>query len=318
MVRPRRVEMGNRSAAAGVQRARRLTCLLLAVAPWSAGVSAQQADARMPGLARDQQVVLVTGSTDGLGREVARRLAIRGAHVIVHGRNRERGEALVAEIERSGRGSAAFYRADFASLEEVRAFAARVLADYDRIDVLVNNAGIWLPRGERQTSADGHELQFAVNYLAGFLLTRLLLDRIVASAPARVVNVASGAQDALDFEDLMLERAYSGSTAYARSKLAQVLFTVDLAGELEGRGVTVVALHPATYMDTPMVREAGVTPRSTVDEGADAVMLLLTGSGIQSGDYYEGTRRARAHPQAYDAAARARLRQVSEQLTGGR
>lgn len=265
----------------------------------------------------DQQVVLVTGSTDGLGREVARRLAAGGAHVIVHGRNRERGDALVEEINAGGAGSARFYAADFGSIEEVRSLADAILRDYERLDVLVNNAGIWLNRSnERQLSADGHELHFAVNYLAGYALTRLLLPRLVDSAPARIVNVASAAQTPVDFDDPMMEDGYSGGRAYAQSKLAQVLFTVDLARELDGRDVIVTALHPATLMDTEMVREAGARARSTIDEGADAVMQLITASGIRSGDYYDGLERARANAQAYDEEARARLRRLSEELTG--
>lgn len=285
---------------------------LLWIGPASAQEREQNAGVRVD---PDQQVILVTGSTDGLGREVARRLAAGGAHVIVHGRNTERGQALVKEIEDTG-GSATFHAADFASLDEVRTLAETILREYDRLDVLVNNAGIWLNRpAERRLSADGHELHFAVNYLAGYALTRLLLPRLIESAPARIVNVASTAQTPLDFDDPMLESGYSGGRAYAQSKLAQILFTVDLARELEGRGVTVAALHPATLMDTPMVRAAGVRARATVDEGADAVMQLITANSIRSGDYYNGLERSRANAQAYDEDARSKLRRLSEQLT---
>ena len=262
------------------------------------------------------KVVLITGSTDGLGREVARRVAVLGAHVIVHGRNRQRGEAVVAEITRVGKGSARFYAADLGSLAEVRRFGETILRDYPTLHVLVNNAGIWASEGGRQVSADGHELQFAVNYLSGFLLTRLLLPRLVESQPSRIVNVASGAQSPIDFSDLMLERPGRASQGYAQSKLAQIMFTIDLANELEDTGVIVASLHPATLMDTTMVRESGVTPQSTVDEGADAVMNLIAGSGITSGGYYDGLQRSRAHRQAYDAAARERLRRISLDLTG--
>ena len=264
-----------------------------------------------------RQVILITGSTDGLGREVARRLAATGAHIIVHGRNRERGEGLVAEIERAGQGSAAFYPADLGSLDEVRALAAAIQRDYDRLDVLVNNAGIWLARSdERPTSADGHELHFAVNYLAGFLLTHLLKPLLLQSAPARIVNVASMAQTPIDFDDVMLESGYSAGRAYGQSKLAQVMFTFDLARELDGTGVTVHALHPATLMDTPMVEEAGVRPRATVEEGAEAVVHLVTADGLGSGGYFDGMRRARPADQAYDEAARERLRTLSAELVG--
>jgi NAD(P)-dependent dehydrogenase (short-subunit alcohol dehydrogenase family) len=279
-------------------------------------LQAAQPQQRARGAAEAQQVILVTGSTDGLGREVARRLGAAGAHVIVHGRNRERGQALVAEIEREGKGSAAFYAADLASLEQVRALASSILQDYSRLDVLVNNAGIWLPRGERQLSADGHELHFAVNYLSGFLLTRLLLPRLVQSAPSRIVNVSSGGQTPIDFNNVMLETDYSGARAYAQSKLAQVMFTFDLARELEGKNVIVNVLHPATRMDTRMIREGGVPPRSTVDEGAVAVLQLITAADIGSGQYFNRLTPARANEQAYDEAAREKLRILSRKLTG--
>lgn len=264
----------------------------------------------------ERQVILVTGSTDGLGAEVARRLASGGAHVIVHGRNRERGEALVAEIEAAGIGSAAFYAADLADLAAVRQFADTILRDYERLDVLVNNAGIWLADGERRVSADGHELHFAVNYLAGFVLTRRLLPLLGKGGAARVVNVASSAQQPMDFEDVMLEGSYSPGRAYAQSKLAQVTFTVDLAEELADTEVKVVALHPATLMDTQMVRDAGVRPRSTVEEGAEAVLNLITAPDLESGQYFNGLSPARAHDQAYDPVAREQLRRLSEELAG--
>ena len=262
------------------------------------------------------QNVLITGSTDGLGREVARRMAALGAHVIVHGRNGQRGAAVVEEITREGKGSARFYAADLASLAQVRTFAETILRDYPRLHVLVNNAGIWVTGGARQVSADGHELHFAVNYLSGFLLTRMFLPRLIESAPSRIVNVASGAQSPIDFDDVMLERPGRASQGYGQSKLAQILFTVDLAGELEGKNVTVAALHPATLMNTTMVKESGIAPQSTIDEGADAVMHLITGSDVESGQYYQGLRPARAHRQAYDSEARERLRGLSLRLTG--
>lgn len=283
---------------------------LIASGPYGASMSAEAQEPSMKGKA-----VFITGSTDGLGREVATRVASLGAHVIVHGRNQERGAAVVDEITRAGKGSARFYAADLASLDEVRRLAREILRDYDRIDVLVNNAGVLL-RNERQVSRDGHELQFAVNYLAGFLLTHMLMPRIVESAPSRIVNVASAAQSPIDFDDVMLERSGAASRGYGQSKLAQILFTMDLAGELRGRGVTVVALHPASLMDTNMVRSSGMSVRTTVDEGATAVMNLVTGSGIESGQYFNGLTPARAHAQAYDEAARARLRQLSLTLTG--
>src|SRR5690606_3869659 len=199
------------------------------------------------------KTALVTGSTDGLGRAVAVRLGALGATVLVHGRNRERGAEVVRDVEAAG-GSAVFDRADFASLDEVRALADTVLERHERLDLLINNAGIWTDGSdERRTSADGHELVFAVNYLAGYVLTHRLLPLIIRSAPARIVNVSSLAQQPIDFDDVMLEHGFSAGRAYAQSKLAQVMFTIDLARELEGTGVTVNSLHPATLMDTAMV-----------------------------------------------------------------
>lgn len=267
----------------------------------------------------DQPVILITGSTDGLGREVALRLGATGAHIIVHGRNRERGEAVVAEIERQGQGSARFYAADLGSLDQVKAFGDAILRDYRRLDVLVNNAGIWLTSdNERRLSDDGHELHFAVNYLSGYLLTHMLKPLLVAGAPSRVVNVSSTAQRAIDFDDVMMDDGYSGSRGYAQSKLAQVLFTIDLAAELEGAGVTVNALHPATLMNTSMVEEAGISPRATIDEGADAVMRLVTEPGLGTGLYFNGQRETRPNDQAYDAEARTKLRELSDRLIGDR
>ena len=189
-----------------------------------------------------------------------------------------------------------------------------------RLDLLVNNAGIGSggAQGVRQTSADGHELRFAVNYLAGFLLTDLLLPLIKQSAPARIVNVSSLGQQAIDFADVMLTRGYSGSRAYCQSKLAQIMFTIDLAYELEGSGVTVNALHPATYTDTTMVRQSGVTPISSVEEGAEAILKLATSLGLdgRSGLFFNGLREDRADTQAYDAEARQRLKAASVKLVG--
>lgn len=295
-----------------------LVPLGLLLAAIAAGVPAAAQLTAVAGVAprEGQAVVLVTGSTDGLGREVARRLASEGRHVIVHGRNVERGRELVDEIMAGGEGTARFYAADLASLDQVGALGDAIRRDYDRLDVLVNNAGIGSTAPERQVSADGHELRFAVNYLSGFLLTRMLLPLIVESAPSRIVNVASGAQNPIDFENVMLEREYSGGRAYGQSKLAQILFSFDLARELAGRDVFVGVLHPATYMDTNMVRMSGRTPVSTVDEGADAVMNLVTNTGLESGQYFNGLNPARANAQAYDEAARERLRVLSRELTG--
>jgi NAD(P)-dependent dehydrogenase (short-subunit alcohol dehydrogenase family) len=238
--------------------------------------------------------VLITGSTDGLGRALAGELAGRAHEVVVHGRSRERVEAVAREV-----GAAGGHVADFARLDDVRA-----LADAARgVDVLVNNAGVIL--AERQLSDDGIELTFQVNYLAGFLLTLLML-------PPRTVNVASVGQRAPDFDDLMLEHGYDGYRAYAQSKLAQIMFTFELA---ERRSDLVVnTLHPATLMDTKMVRETFGVARSTVAEGVEATARAVELEDV-SGRYFDGLRPARADRVAYDRGARRRLWDVSADLT---
>lgn len=264
----------------------------------------------------DKQVVLITGSTGGLGREVALRVAATGAHVIIHGRNVERGNEVVTQITEDGKGSARFFRVDLGDLNAVHEFAETIQENYDRLDILINNAGIATTRsGSRELSSDGYELMFAVNYLSGFLLTRKLLPLLIDSAPSRIINVASVAQASLDFDNVMLEKDYRGMRAYAQSKLAQIMFTIDLSLELEGKGVTAVSLHPATMMDTDMVVEdLGMEPRTSVHEGAEAVMHLVTGSDLVSGQYYMGLNPGRARDQAYDEVAREQLKRLSEKI----
>lgn len=268
----------------------------------------------------DGKTVLVTGSTDGVGRYVAAKLAAAGARVLIHGRDRERAGTLADEIKRQGHSEPIFYQADLSSLAAARQLAETVLAEHKRLDVFISNAGIGSRTlgTERRTSADGHELRFAVNYLSGFLLAHLLLPLLKASAPSRIVNVASLGQHPLDFDDVMLTKGYTGTRAYAQSKLAQIMFTVDLARELEGSGVTVNALHPATYMNTTMVREGGITPISTVEQGGEAILHLATGDDVagKSGLFFNGMQQSQANPQAYDEAARKRLRTLSLELTG--
>jgi NAD(P)-dependent dehydrogenase (short-subunit alcohol dehydrogenase family) len=264
-----------------------------------------------------KRTALVTGATDGLGRAVAGELAADGWTVLLHGRDEARGRAALEEIrERTGSDALRLYLADLASLDEVRSLADAVLGAEQRLDVLVNNAGIG-GSGAREESRDGYELRFAVNYLAGYALTRRLLGLLRSSAPARIVNVASAGQTAIDFDDVMLEDGYDGWDAYRQSKLAQVLFTFDLADELRGTGVTVTCLHPATFMPTKMVTEGGISPVSTLEQGVEATLLLIRDPELEgvSGVYFKGLREERPDPQAYDADARRRLRELSEQLT---
>jgi NAD(P)-dependent dehydrogenase (short-subunit alcohol dehydrogenase family) len=265
--------------------------------------------------------VLVTGATDGLGRALAAELARTGATVLVHGRDDARGHETADAIRAAPGSRVEWLRADLASLAEVGGLAEQVEARHERLDVLVNNAGVGstLPGdGARVTSADGHELRFAVNYLAPFLLARLLAPLLVRSAPARVVNVASAGQAPIDFDDVMLERGYDGVEAYCRSKLALIMATFDLADDLRDRGVTANALHPGTYMATKMVLHAGIRPVDSLDSGVRATARLAVGADVAgvTGRYFERERDARAEAQAYDASARGRLRALSEALTG--
>ena len=193
--------------------------------------------------------------------------------------------------------------------------ADAILAGEPRLDALVNNAGIIAD--ERRESADGHELTFQVDYLAGFLLTHRLLPLLERSAPARIVNVASAGQAPIDFGDVMLERRWSAWQAYCQAKLAQIMMTFDLAEDLAGAGVTVNALHPATLMPTKMVvGRFGV--QSTLEEGVRNTVRLIADPGLAdiSGRYFDRDREARAHRQAYDMTARARLRALSRTLCG--
>ena len=266
------------------------------------------------------KTALITGSTSGLGAEVAMRLGAMGATVIVHGRDEARGAEVVDAINAAGPGQAVFYRADLASLAEVKALADRVKDRHGRLDLLINNAGIGGASNDpRRESADGHELVFAVNYLSHFLLTRELLPLLEASAPARIVNVASIGQRPVDFDDVMMTESYNQMGAYSQSKLAQIMFTITLAEQFDPDEITVNSLHPATFMDTPMVTGAGRQPMSSVEDGAEAVMQLAVGTALEgrTGLYFNQLNEGRANAQAYDADARQRLFSLSVELTEG-
>jgi NAD(P)-dependent dehydrogenase (short-subunit alcohol dehydrogenase family) len=264
-----------------------------------------------------EATILVTGATDGLGKRVAQELAAKGTTVLLHGRSPERLEATLEEIQsQTSSQKVGSYLADLSSLAAVRDLADRILSEYDRLDVLINNAGIIVQ--ERKESKDGYELTFAVNYLSHFLLTSLLLPLLKGSAPARVVNVASAGQSPIDFDDLMLERGYDAMRAYSTSKLAQIMFTFELAERLSGTGVSVNALHPASLMDTKMVQDTLGYTMSTVEEGSEAVVRLVVSPELEgvTGNYFDGTREARADGQAYDKEARQTLWELSEELCG--
>ena len=255
--------------------------------------------------------ILITGSTDGHGRALGERLAAGGAGVLIHGRDPEKVQRTVAEV-----GAAGGYVADLASLDRVRDLAARVRDEHERLDVLVNNAGV--ATHERRTSADGYELVFAVNHLAHFLLTLELLDLLRAGDGSRIVNVSSIGQAPIDFDDVMLERAFDGARSYCQSKLAQILFTVELAERLGlPPAPTVNALHPATFMDTNMVRGMGQTPISTIAEGVEATHRLAVGDDVGvTGRFFDGLDEATPDAQAADPRARRQLWDLSERLCG--
>lgn len=267
-----------------------------------------------------EQTILVTGATDGLGRALATELAGRGATVLVHGRDDTRGQHAVDDImARTGNERVHWLRADLASLEEVRDLANRVIASHPSLNGLVNNAGIGTTThggNDREVSRDGYELRFAVNYLAGYLLTRLLVSHLRGSGPARIVNVASAGQTPIEFGDVMLERDYDGTRAYQQSKLAQIMFTMDLAEELDSEAVTANCLHPATYMPTKIVRADGRQPASSLEEGTRATLRLIADAGLDgvTGRYFSGERETAPHPQAYDPIARQLLRDLSDRL----
>jgi retinol dehydrogenase-14 len=275
------------------------------------------------------KTVLITGGTGGIGKATAIGLARAGARVGIVGRDATRGEAAAADIRSaSGNPSVDVFTADLSSQAEVRRLAAEVLDRYPRLDVLVNNVGgFW---AHRHVTADGLEHTFAVNHLAGFLLTNLLLDRLVASAPARVVTVSSGAQSMgrIDFDDLQGARKYSGQRAYNQSKLANVMFTFELGRRLEGTGVTANVLHPgvtrtafgaedqAWYFTTG----SGLARRfmKSPEQGAQTPILLASSPEIEglSGTYFANGKPKEANKLAYDTDAAARLWRVSAELVG--
>ncbi len=264
------------------------------------------------------QVVLITGATDGVGEATLRAIAGMGARVVGVGRNPQKIARVQDAIRRAtGNDAVAFLEADLSEMAQVRALAAQFEAQYDRLDVLVNNAGALFR--DRQETSEGLEMTFALNHMAYFLLTNLLLDMLKASAPARVVNVASDYQHDIDVDDLQFERGYSGWAAYGRSKTMNVLFTFELARRLEGTGVTANVMHPGEVRSN-FHPAAGMSPMGnrTPEEGARTVVYLATSPEVAgvTGEYFRDERRARASRQAYDTDLQRQLWQRSAAIAG--
>jgi NAD(P)-dependent dehydrogenase (short-subunit alcohol dehydrogenase family) len=274
------------------------------------------------------RTVLVTGDTAGIGRATALGLARMGAHLAICGRDRESTEGAAGEIRAAGGGQVEVFVADLSSQSQVRRLADEVLQRLSRIDVLVNNVGgYW---NTRHVTADGLERTFALNHLAPFLLTNLLWDRLSNSAPARVVTVASNAhaQGRIDFDDLQGERSYSGARAYSQSKLANVLFTYELARRLPATSVTANALHPGLTRTSFGAEDPGGVQRRLVPflrpfmkapaEGAATSIHLASAPELArvTGRYFAKGRPRRSSKASYDQAAGARLWRVSAELVG--
>lgn len=264
-------------------------------------------------------VILVTGSTDGIGKQTALELARTGAKVLLHGRNPARGNAVLDEIkEHSKNENLRLFIADFASLSQVRRFAEKVYDNEERLDVLVNNAGIYMR--DRQLTEDGFETTFAVNHLAPFLLTNLLLDLLKKSAPARIINVSSMAHEGvrLDFDDLQGKKRYAPYDAYSKSKLANLLFTYELARRLDNSGVTVNALHPGVIA-TKMLRSSfGSFGGQPVKEGAARIAYLIDAPGTEkfSGKYFVNDKEQKSSSISLDVKLQQKFWKLSEEMVG--
>jgi NAD(P)-dependent dehydrogenase (short-subunit alcohol dehydrogenase family) len=277
-----------------------------------------------------EKICLITGATSGIGKATAMGLANMGASVVMVGRDRGRGEAALAEIkEKCTNASVDLMLADLSSQQEIRRLADEFKEAYPRLDVLINNAGLF--RSKRITTADGLEMTFAVNHLAYFLLTKLLLDVLEASAPSRIVNVSSGEQrnGTIDFDDLQGEKGYEGPKAYSQSKLADVLFTYELARRLEGTGVTANCLHPGgripvrTNFGSGVSGVFGFTVRAlrplmiSPEKGAETSIYLASSQEVEglSGRYFVKKAESRSSDVSYDERIAKRLWEVSADLT---
>ena len=265
------------------------------------------------------QTIFITGATDGIGKLTAIDLARqnKNAAILIHGRNKLKLDKVIEEIKSATNNqNIEGYIADFSSMDEVRRLVKDVLSKHNAIDILINNAGAGF--AAPRYGKDGTETRLTVNYLAPFLLTNLLLPAIRKAAPSRIVNVCSAGQSPIHFDDIMFERNFDGVTAYTQSKLALMMFTIDLAEELKDDNITVNAFHPGTYLDTNMVNEAGINPHGTAQSGADAEVFLATSAELKNvtGKYFNVKKESKAHAQAYDANAREHLHDIALKLIG--
>ena len=260
----------------------------------------------------DRKTILITGATDGLGKLVAKQVAQEQMKLLIHGRDREKGNRVREElIQVSGNKDISYYNSDFASFDEVKTLADKILSDHESIDILVNNVGIGSGKGENkgiEYSIDGNELRLQVNYLSHVLLTEKLLG-IINKKNGVIINVASIGQEAIDFSNIMLEKGYDGYFAYKRSKSAMIMYSYDLADRLKNTGIRVNSLHPASLMNTNMVLQDWGYTLSTVEDGAKAVVNLL--SPPATGQYFDGMHTAKSIPQTYIRKEREMLHKIT-------
>jgi retinol dehydrogenase 14 len=265
------------------------------------------------------RTVLVTGGTDGIGKQIALTLAGKGATIILHGRNPSKTAITAAEIRaKTGNGAVETAVADFTSLAQVRACADDIKARFPALHVLVHNAGVFM--NERVVTVDGLEATLAINHVAPFLLTHLLLDLLKKSAPARVITISSIAHTRakLDFGNLQWEKAFEGYGAYALSKLANVLFTVELARRLQGTGVTANCLHPGVIATKLLQIGFGNMKAGSVEKGAETPVYLAASPEVEgvTGGYFVDSKEAHASPAAEDSSLCRRFWETSLQLAG--
>jgi len=274
------------------------------------------------------KVCLITGANSGIGYQTALALAKMGAQIVMVSRSRAKGEAAQAALKaQSGNQLVDLLIADFSVQQSIRSLAEAFKAKYSRLDVLVNNAGGAV--GKRELTAEGYEMNFAVNHLGYFLLTNLLLDALKASAPARIVNVASSAEafGTINFDDLMLEKHFTAMHAYGQSKAANIIFTYELAKKLAGTGITVNSVHPGVVRTNFGAQSGGFFRIFTTvarpfflssEQGAQTLIYLATSPDVEgvTGQYFTKKRPIKSSKQTYDPAVQQRLWQVSAQLTG--